>query len=246
MLLITSASVILSMILTLALTRLFGTSFVPIPAVTSFLCPVLVAWPVSNIFLKQSDQLEAAHRELDQAHRSLERTHMILEHRSRHDRMTGLANREAFLGAIGPGRRGSDNGFLIIIDADHFKKINDTFGHLAGDKALKLIADAISANIREGDIAARIGGEEFALFLPGSSLAEAIQISERVRQAVEGIEFSSPDGDPIDLTVSLGGAEMIANGPLDAVMGKADKMLYQAKDAGRNRAVVVPELAHAA
>ena len=99
--------------------------------------------------------------------------------------MTGMLNRESFFAALEGSRRKSDRGALLIIDADHFKKINDNFGHLTGDAALLEIAAAISRAIRVGDILGRIGGEEFGAFLVGASDKEAIRVAERIRREVE-------------------------------------------------------------
>ncbi len=245
-LLITAISTLTSIAATSAVASLFAVGPSPVAVAMALACSILIVAPVSYLMLKQSARLNAAHLELDRAHRSLVETRQILEHRTRHDQMTGLTNRETFIAAICQGRRETDSGFLMIIDVDHFKTINDTYGQMIGDKALVAIAGEVSGNIREGDLAARLGGEEFAVFLPGASLAEAIQVSERIRQAIEHLDLMLPDGEIIPLTVSLGGAEKIYSHPLDAVMNKADDMLDEAKSTGRNRAVVVPELARAA
>ncbi len=96
-----------------------------------------------------------------------------LAEKASRDHMTGMLNRESFFAALDGSRRKTDRGVLLIIDADHFKKINDTFGHLAGDDALLDIAAAIGRAVRTSDIVGRIGGEEFGVLLVGASEAEA-------------------------------------------------------------------------
>ena len=107
--------------------------------------------------------------------------------------MTGMLNRESFFAALDGSRRKTDRGALLIIDADHFKKINDSYGHLTGDTALLEIAAAISRAIRAGDMLGRIGGEEFGAFLVGASDQEAIRVAERIRREVELIRFQPAD-----------------------------------------------------
>src|SRR5690606_16976246 len=116
-------------------------------------------------------------------------------------------------------------GALLVVDADHFKSINDRFGHASGDAALKLIAAAIRASVRASDIVGRLGGEEFGVFLPGAGHAEAHRIAEAVRQAVQMIEFDAGD-ERCTLSVSVGGAvsgQAIGFGEL---FRSADQRLY--------------------
>ncbi len=239
-------SVVASIGTTMALTHLFGTALNANAMIVAIICPMLVAAPVSYTFLRQSLRLEEVNSQLSDAHAKLAHTHKILSDRAQHDHMTGLLNRETFMEVIEPGRRQSNSGFVFIIDVDYFKQINDTHGHQTGDRALVSIARAIKSSIRLGDVAARIGGEEFAVFLPGSNLAEAISVSERICKTVEDLELRSVAGNPFRLTVSVGGAEFVGSRPLDQLLGKADRMLYEAKNSGRNRALVVPEIARAA
>ena len=243
---VVAMSVALSVAVTIGLSLAFGSGVTLVTLTIAVLCPALVAAPVSYAMMRQAEQLAQIHSRLKSTHSRLEEAHKLLADRSRHDQMTGLINRETFLETISPGRRRSDGGFLLIIDADHFKQINDSHGHLTGDRALVAISAAIVANVREDDVAARIGGEEFAVFLPGASLAETIAVSERICRAVEDIDFRCDAGQRIALTVSIGGAESVGNRPADHLLGKADRMLYEAKSTGRNRALVIPEIARAA
>ena len=239
-------SVVLSIGTTMALMHLFGQPLNASALAVAVVCPVLVATPVSHIFLRQSFRLEEINSQLNDAHAKLARAHEILADRVRYDHMTGLLNRETFMDVIEPDRRKSNTGFVFIVDVDHFKQINDTHGHQSGDRALVGVAEAIKSSIRIGDAVGRIGGEEFAVFLPRSSLAEAISVSERICKTVEDLDLHSDSGVPFQLTVSVGGAEFVGDRPVDQLLGKADRMLYEAKNSGRNRAFVVPEIVRAA
>jgi diguanylate cyclase (GGDEF)-like protein len=154
--------------------------------------------------------------------------------------MTGMLNRENFFAALDGSRRRSDRGALLIIDADHFKRINDSFGHLTGDDALLEIAAAISRGVRNGDVLGRIGGEEFAAYLVGATDQEAKLVAERIRHEVELVRFRPGGERTIPLTVSIGGTACAAEATVSELMRAADRKLYEAKNAGRNLAIFEP------
>ena len=112
------------------------------------ICPLAIAWPASAFTFWQAERLKNAHRDLARTHAHLAAAHRRLEEKASRDNMTGMLNRESFFAALDRSRRKTDRGALLIIDADHFKKINDNFGHLTGDAALLEIAAAISRAIR--------------------------------------------------------------------------------------------------
>jgi diguanylate cyclase (GGDEF)-like protein len=211
----------------------------------SVVCPLLVAWPASAHTFWQNDRLRRARDELAAAHRDLAEAHRQLTEKARRDDMTGLLNREAFLAKLAESGKGV-GGVLLIIDADHFKAVNDRFGHSAGDRALLKIAAAIGRGVRTGDIVGRIGGEEFAVLLPGVGTEEAQQIAERVRLEVEQIRFQPQHSLRLPLTVSIGGAELAAGRSVSEHMRVADERLYAAKQSGRNRVVFGPGVRAAA
>ncbi len=127
---------------------------------------------------------------------------------------------------------------LIMVDIDHFKKINDTHGHLAGDNALKELCNRLRPRIRATDLLARYGGEEFAVVLPATDLAGAMQFAEILRALVESAPFSGDDL-KIPATISLGVAtvDVTSPGTPEELIGRADGKLYEAKRSGRNRAM---------
>jgi diguanylate cyclase (GGDEF)-like protein len=160
------------------------------------------------------------------------------EVRARTDELTGLPNRRGFhhaLALLAGGRAA-----LLIVDLDHFKQVNDTYGHVAGDGALRHIADLLRRVLRVPDVAARMGGEEFGLWLPEASMATALDVAERVRATVEATPFRW-EGQEIRLTCSVGVAAVpettnaVAN-----LYPAADAALYRAKAGGRNLVEAAP------
>jgi len=126
---------------------------------------------------------------------------------------------------------------VVMIDIDHFKKVNDTFGHAAGDRVLRHLAQVLKQNVREIDVLGRYGGEEFVVVLPETELSVAYSMADRVRRKVFNA-FSTPEFEDMQISVSIGVAEMRPDTPdLAAVIERADQALYQAKGSGRNRVV---------
>jgi len=160
------------------------------------------------------------------------------------DPLTGMFNRRGFAEACGrviereatAGRPAT----VMIFDIDHFKSINDRFGHPAGDEILKLFATVVVSNLRISDLSGRIGGEEFAALLP-CSLEEGVIVAERVREAFEASGITCEEG-PVDTTVSIGVAGGPAGTELEVLLAAADTALYQAKRSGRNRVEAAEEL----
>jgi diguanylate cyclase (GGDEF)-like protein len=153
------------------------------------------------------------------------------------DKLTGLLNRRGFEERAGEelarARRQESSIGLISFDLDHFKQVNDTSGHDAGDRTLIRVGEELRAATRESDVLARMGGEEFVALVPGG-VPEARGFAERVRIAME----RSTDPDTATVTVSAGVAAELAPASLDRLLSRADAALYEAKSAGRNRTVV--------
>jgi len=168
------------------------------------------------------------------------------------DVLTGLANRRAFdielARRLAQRQRQGTKLSLLTMDVDHFKTVNDTFGHQAGDAILKGIADILSSKLRLMEVPARIGGDEFVVSLPGSDLAEASLMAERVRSAIGDHTFGFGSAE-LRVTVSIGLAEALADDDALSLLKRSDSALYAAKENGRNltyrqgspeRAVPVP------
>ncbi|MDR1795991.1 MAG: diguanylate cyclase [Clostridiales Family XIII bacterium] len=163
-----------------------------------------------------------------------------LENQAYTDGLTGLYNRRYLmdhaLKELDRARRMRTPSSLIILDLDHFKKINDTYGHAAGDEVLRYVGRSLCASVRAYDIVARYGGEEFVLFLANAGPEVAAMLAERVRQKIEAGHCALPDGERIPVTCSLG----VACAPdesvhLEDLIQRADEALYRAKTTGRNR-----------
>jgi diguanylate cyclase (GGDEF)-like protein len=166
------------------------------------------------------------------------------------DGLTDLYNRRAFdellVQALAREDRQKGRLALILLDLDHFKKLNDTYGHPAGDAALRASAKVLLQHLRKGDLAARYGGEEFVVILPGTDEEGALHLAERVRGAIQKHRLVF-EGARIDLSASFGASVWPSDGQEpDALLAAADRALYAAKQAGRNRVVAASQVTSAA
>lgn len=173
---------------------------------------------------------------------ALEQANADLEHLARTDPLTALANRRHFMETlereVDRSQRYRRPLSLVLLDLDHFKKVNDTHGHAAGDDVLKAAAGVLHSVCRDVDLASRIGGEELALILPETDAAGARIVAERVRSRIQAGRHVSTAGEAFQVTASIGIATADANTVSgEALLQSADEALYQAKDGGRNRVV---------
>ncbi len=163
------------------------------------------------------------------------------------DSLTGLASRRRFNEALDSeikrARRHAHPLSVLTIDIDHFKRINDTHGHPAGDVVLGAVGRLIGRTVRTTDIAARVGGEEFAVLLPETGTDGALLLAERIRAAVEELSLTDRRGAPLPISVSLGVASMDpASATAEELLSEADRALYAAKRSGRNRVELPPAM----
>jgi diguanylate cyclase len=198
---------------------------------TDILLPTVLAVPMLLFLTTKLRDLAIAHHELSVIAST--------------DSLTGVLNRRAFtalvdgyLAELRKAERQSE-GALLVVDADNFKAINDSFGHDIGDEALRVIAGAIRSVLRATDLVGRLGGEEFGIFLPGSPPSLATAVAERIRLSVSTAEFQ-PGGEQRSLSVSVGGALFRRGLGFGELFRVADQQLYQAKQDGRNRVSVSP------
>jgi diguanylate cyclase len=175
-------------------------------------------------------------REAQELHSKLD----MEKHGARLDPLTRIANRksfdERFAQEIERRTRGAVSSCLLLWDIDNFKVINDSYGHRAGDRVLQSVAGCFRASLRASDFVARIGGEEFAVLLTGLKLAEAVNVANQVRTAVEGLHFHFR-GAPVHVTVSCGITELQQNDAPEAAFDRVDAALYRAKHGGKNLCV---------
>ncbi len=166
----------------------------------------------------------------------LERATERQRHLANHDGLTGALNRKAFYDAW--SRRAGQDGVLVVIDIDHFKSVNDSYGHHAGDDALKAFCEAVKQALPPGAVFGRLGGEEFALLLTGSHAGDAAHLLHDLRDVVSGLSVSARDSRAFSITFSAGYVGFDAGeDDMDRIFAAADRALYAAKNGGRDRAV---------
>lgn len=174
----------------------------------------------------------------EQLHRALARVE-ALDEQATTDATTGLANRwvaqEALVRARAGSRRTGRPVSVVLMDLDRFKSVNDRFGHAVGDEVLQVVGEQLMEQVREADLVARWGGEEFLLILPNTHRAEAAWLAERCRAAIAAAE---PAGVP--MTATFGVAELTPDEDLDSLLHRADEVLYAAKAAGRDQVAEAP------
>lgn len=189
--------------------------------------------------LRQAGQAEPAHA----PHTALYLQALIdgLVDLSSRDALTGLANRRNFELALAREvdrvARSGESALLLMVDIDHFKRVNDTHGHGVGDKVIRAVAQALNDSVRPMDLVARIGGEEYAVLLPNCPQAFGPQVAARVRRQVANSVVKLADGSPLAVTVSVGGAfapQWVRSTP-SIWLQRADLQLYRAKAEGRDR-----------
>jgi len=185
---------------------------------------IVVGYPLAYLFIGQNVKLRRMAVELDRAART--------------DHLTGLANRRTFFDEADAAIARSEDGrgAFLYIDVDHFKRLNDNYGHAAGDAVLQRMGAAIQHCVREGDVAARLGGEEFGIYLTRANRGIALLVAERIRAKVAAIGREVEPA-ALDVTVSIGLALRGKGDDLDTLMNRADRNLYAAKESGRDRVV---------
>lgn len=235
---VTLISAVASLLVTMVVLPAMGAQLTEIAFVMCVAAPLLIALPISYRSFRQKEQILAAHDELAEAHRELAVAHAALAETARRDSLTGLFNRGAFLQRLEATCRAAQTppAVLLMIDADNFKAINDRFGHLVGDKALVSMADAMRSVLGDRATIGRIGGEEFAVILHGTSGSHAIDITERLRKRIASISLPAGGDRTVALSISIGAAKITPASSATTVMRIADEKLYDAKNGGRNRA----------
>jgi diguanylate cyclase (GGDEF)-like protein len=208
---------------------------------------ILPDWPFLSNSLLIGSTVEATLLSLAMADRiriikeqkeKLEQNEENLRRLSQTDPLTGLFNKRVFNSALSACLSQALNSArpmsLLMIDIDDFKKINDTCGHLQGDRVLIELANVLKDNVRTEDICCRYGGEEFVIILPYADTSRALQVAERLRSCFEALRFE-PSNQVDRATVSIGLAEYISEDTEKSIIFRADQALYQAKRSGKNQ-----------
>lgn len=200
-------------------------------------------WKMQDTNEQLQSQLHKSSSEISNLRETLEETRK----ESLTDALTGISNRkmfDSFLKQVSEEARAEQTPLsLVIADIDHFKKFNDTYGHQVGDQVLKLVAAALSNNVKGQDLAARYGGEEFAIILPNTKVENALILTEQIRESIASkkIRNRKTDTDFGNVTMSFGLAEFRDNENIDYLIQRADQALYKAKEAGRNQCMIAEE-----
>lgn len=169
------------------------------------------------------------------------RAHKTLARMATTDSLTGLFNRRHMIEltekVLARHNRQSSNLTLMLLDIDHFKQVNDQYGHDTGDRVLEAVTHLLKSSLREQDFIGRWGGEEFLAILPDANFSHAVESAERIRKAVQALEMHC-DGSKVRVTLSIGITQYRAGEALSVTIARADQALYQGKSAGRNRVEV--------
>lgn len=221
----TLASIALSELITLSISLAQDGHTSWYAAMIAFLVPAIIAPLFSSMQLRMVAQLEQAHNKL--------------QHLSITDELTQTYNRRYFAEVADReferSRQARNQVAVLLMDADNFKKVNDTYGHHVGDQVLRQMANITRSCIRKNDVLARWGGEEFIVLLPQASLAEALEVAERIRISVLSNPVELPEK-PLAVSVSIGLATLESTMQrFDDMLRAADKALYRAKHQGKNR-----------
>ena len=181
-------------------------------------------------FDSRTDELNRLRDELDQ-----------VRHQASVDPLTSLANRSTFnetMDSLVESTHDLSPLTLIMMDIDHFKRINDTYGHIVGDKVIRFVSDVLRKSVKGGDTAARYGGEEFAIILPDTPLTGGVQLADKIRLAIGATNLVKSGGVSLGKITISGGVAQFRHGETPSqFIDRADKALYEAKNAGRNQII---------
>ncbi|MET0660222.1 MAG: diguanylate cyclase [Steroidobacteraceae bacterium] len=195
---------------------------------------------LSNAMRARNDHMRSRIAELETEASRLQQQLQVEQQRSTMDVLTRVPNRLAYEQRIDDElqrwQRFKQPTCIAVLDVDHFKRVNDTYGHRAGDRVLRAVAKCLATRIRSTDFVARYGGEEFVMILTGTQLDDAIRVIDGMRSAIAELGFHFR-GTPVAITVSSGVTPLSAGDTSSAAFQRADKALYRAKQSGRNRCV---------
>lgn len=224
-------AVVGAVVVTYAIVQSLAPEFLEPAIMVAPIVSAIVAAPVTYVFFRQNIKLAQTNCQLQEANKVLGREVSL-------DPMTNVLNRSHFVREIEERRNNDERaGFFLMLDADNFKQINDTFGHAVGDAALMRITEVIQLTLRDNDIVGRLGGEEFGIYLRNVNRVQAYEIAERIRERVAKTPLDVGNNQPYNVTVSIGAVFATRQHDVGQLMQLADRNLYRAKDKGRNKVV---------
>lgn len=194
---------------------------------------IMVSWPTTTLLAYGATR--AIGRQMLKVHA----LNLELQRLLSRDRLTDVATRDYFFGQV--GSQPQSYGVSLMVDIDYFKQVNDTYGHLTGDKVIAHVARLLVGEVGARDIVCRFGGEEFVVFLENATPGIAREVAERFRECVANSPVDS-DGTCVSVTVSIGGSLRQAAAEIDNAIRQADEALYRAKALGRNRTVMARDM----
>ncbi|TCQ02640.1 diguanylate cyclase (GGDEF)-like protein [Rhizobium sp. PP-F2F-G36] len=201
-------------------------------------CPLAISIPASALHFTQSEKVRRAEAATNEALQKLADAYEALHLQSRTDGLTGVLTRSAFLEDLDMASQQGVSGALLFLDLDHFKTINDRYGHATGDEALRCTGHILTRYHQSpSDFAGRLGGEEFGLFQSGLTFDEMHNRCEDVREEIARIVLYAPSGSQVKISISIGACHCQPGFDPSECLKAADKNLYQAKALGRNRVV---------
>jgi diguanylate cyclase (GGDEF)-like protein len=230
-------SMLASLLISFAFVPLMGGQVAGAGLVMTIVCPIVISIPASLVHFYRGEKLRSTNAALAAARDELTEAYTRLQHQARRDALTGLLNRATFIAELGSASQAGARGGLLFLDVDHFKSVNDRFGHATGDEALERVGSTLSGLTSEGDMVGRLGGEEFAIFLHGASPERMLDHSQAVREAVSAIELLAPAGQRVPLGISIGAFHCAPRFDPAEALAASDRNLYRAKSAGCNTVV---------
>lgn len=200
----------------------------------AILCPLAIAIPASAVHFRHSEKLRRAESIASSAVMELARAYEVLRLQSRLDGLTNVLNRQTFQRELAGASKMGMSGGLLFLDLDHFKSINDRYGHATGDEVLRKAGQVLNAHCGCGDIAGRLGGEEFVLFFGDMAAENMFKRCEEIRLAIARLDVRAPSGAIVRVSASIGAVYCEAGFEAESCLGAADRNLYAAKASGRN------------
>ncbi|WP_223567735.1 GGDEF domain-containing protein [Agrobacterium tumefaciens] len=200
-------------------------------------CPLAISVPASGLHFRQSEKVRQAEAATREALKRLADAYETLRLQSRTDGLTGVLARTAFMDDLEVASQQGMSGTLLFLDLDHFKAINDRYGHAAGDEALRCVGRILARYQTQSDFVGRLGGEEFGVFQSGLTFDEMLGRCEQLREEIAGIILHAPSGLRVMMSASIGACHCPMGFDPSECLKAADENLYQAKALGRNRVV---------